>query len=89
MDNFALNSKLKAQSSKLKAQVSVEVALVFVAVTMLLFGIFQVWLNFNQNLVQRQPPYNASRGAAGSSNPGEWPVSQAKPLTEEAVFGER
>ncbi len=72
-----------------EAQVSVEVALVFVAVIMLLFGILQFWLNFNQNLVQRQPSYNSSRVAAGSSEPGKWPVSSQKPLTEESVFGER
>ena len=70
-----------------RAQVSVEVALVFVAIIMLLFGILQFWLNFNQNLVQRQPPYNASRVAAGSSDPGRWPVSTQQPLTEESVFG--
>jgi len=70
-----------------KAQVTVEVALVFTALIMLLFGIFQFWLNFNQNLVQRQPPYNSTRVAAGSSNPGEWPVSTQQPLTEDSVFG--
>jgi len=77
-------------SSRIKdrrAQVSVEVALVFVAIILLLYGILQFWLNFNQNLVQRQPPYNASRVAAGSSEAGKWPVSQQMPLTEESVFG--
>lgn len=70
-----------------RAQVSVEVALVFVAIILLLYGILQFWLNFNQNLVQRQPPYNASRVTAGSSEPGKWPVSTQQPLTEESVFG--
>lgn len=71
------------------AQVTVEVALVFVVLVLLLFGILQFWLNFNQNLVQRQPPYNASRVNAGSSEPGKWPVSSQEPLTEEKVFGGR
>lgn len=72
-----------------KAQVTVEVALVFVAIIMLLFGVLNIWLNFNQNLVERQPPYNATRVEAGSSNPGVWPVSQQTSLTEEDVFGGR
>jgi len=83
MDNSTRRIKDK------KAQVTVEVALVFAASIMLLFGIFQFWINFNQNLVQRQPPFNSTRVAAGSSNPGEWPVSTQQPLTEESVFGER
>jgi uncharacterized protein (UPF0333 family) len=81
MDNSAL------MNSKLKGQVTLEVALVFVALILLLFGILNFWLNFNQNLVQRQPPYNATRVAAGSSEPGKWPVSTQKPLTEDVVFG--
>jgi hypothetical protein len=72
---------------KKKAQVTVEVALVFTALILLLFGIFEFWLNFNQNLVQRQPPYNSTRVAAGSSEPGKWPVSTQQPLTEGDVFG--
>lgn len=68
-------------------QVTVEVALVFVALILLLFGILKFWLNFNENLVQRQPPYNASRVTAGSSEPGQWPVSSQKALTESSVFG--
>lgn len=70
-----------------KAQVTVEAALVFVTIIMLLFGILNIWLNFNQNLVDRQPPYNATRVEAGSSNPGAWPVSGQVPLTENSVFG--
>jgi len=81
MDNSACRIKEK------KAQVSVEVALVFVVLIMLLYGILQFWLNFNQNLVQRQPPYNSTRVAAGSSEPGKWPVSTQQPLTEGDVFG--
>lgn len=80
MGNSSLNSKLKAQ-------VAVEVALVFVTLIMLLYGIFNIWLNFNQNLVNRQPPYNSTRVEAGSSNPGVWPVSSQTPLTEGDVFG--
>ncbi|MCK9603362.1 MAG: pilus assembly protein [Candidatus Omnitrophica bacterium] len=69
------------------AQVTVELALVFVALILLLFGILKFWINFNENLVQRQPPYNASRVTAGSSDPGQWPVSTQQPLTESSVFG--
>ncbi len=70
-----------------RAQVTIEVAVVFVTLIMLLYGILNVWLNFNQNLVNRQPPYNVTRVEAGSSNPGVWSVSTQTPLTEEDVFG--
>lgn len=70
-----------------RAQATIEVAIAFVTLIMLLFGILNVWFNFNQNLVNRQPPYDATRVEAGSSNPGVWPVSSQTPLTEEDVFG--
>ncbi|MDD4907721.1 MAG: hypothetical protein PHJ00_01505 [Candidatus Omnitrophica bacterium] len=69
-----------------KAQVTLETALVFVALIMLLYGSVNIWLWFNRNLAERQPPYNQTRVTAGSSNPGQWPVSSQKPLTESWVF---
>ncbi len=69
-----------------KAQVTLETALVFVALIMLLYGSVNIWLWFNKNLAQRQPPYNQTRVAAGSSDPGQWPVSSQTPMTESWVF---
>ena len=69
-----------------KAQVTLEAALTFVALVRLLYGSMNIWLWFNRNLAERQPPYNQTRVAAGSSNPGQWPVSRQRPLTEQWVF---
>jgi len=69
-----------------KAQVTLESALAFIALIMLLYGSVNIWLWFNRNLAERQPPYNQTRVAAGSSNPGQWPVSSQRPITESWVF---
>ncbi len=69
-----------------KAQVTLETALVFVALIMLLSGSVNIWLWFNRNLAERQPPFNQTRVAAGSTNVGQWPVSSQRPLTEQWVF---
>ena len=57
-----------------------------VAAILLLLGIFRIGLWYNNDLAERQPAFQASRVAAGSSEIGKWPVYARRPLTENWVL---
>ena len=76
------NSSLIAKKIARKAQSIIETSLVLVAAIIFLLGAFRIGLWYNKELSQRQPAYNATRLAAGSSEPGEWPVYAPGNLTE-------
>jgi uncharacterized protein (UPF0333 family) len=74
---------------KQKGQASLETAIAFVMVILLLAGIIKMWFWANNQIVQRQVRYNASRVAAGTAGDNytlQWPVYQPPSLTEEEVL---
>lgn len=53
-----------------KAQATLEFTIVFVIMVILLFGLLNMWMWSNNNIVLRQKWYNQQRKAAGSTDPG-------------------
>lgn len=78
-----------ASSSNTKSQSIIETSFMLVAAILLLLGILRISLWYNNDLAERQPAYQASRVAAGSSEIGKWPVYSRRPLAEDwALKGE-
>lgn len=74
---------------KEKAQSTLETAVTLAMVVLLLMGMSRMWFWANNQIVQRQLRYNASRVAAGTSADNytlQWPVYQPAALTEEEVL---
>ena|SRR3989338_7061244 len=69
-----------------KSQSIIETSFMFIAAILLLLGIFRIGLWYHNELAERQPAYQASRVAAGSSEIGKWPVYARRPLTENWVL---
>ena len=70
-------------------QSTLETTVVFATVILLLAGIIKMWLWSNNQIVERQKRYNASRVAAGTATDNynlQWPVYQPPSLTEEDVL---
>ena len=77
-------------SVKHKSQVVIEFILMFVALAMLILGTTRIWVFFNADFANRQPPYEQTRIAAGNpeGSPGQWLPEgySAMYLTEDWVF---
>lgn len=73
-------------SRQIKSQSIIETSFMLIAAILLLLGIARIGLWYNNELAERQPAYQASRMAAGSSEIGKWPVYSRRPLTENWVL---
>lgn len=74
-----------------KGQSTIETALVVIAVVLLVGGIVNIWFWANNQIVERQLRYNATRVSAGTAkDPGEyvlqWPVYSPPELKEDEVL---
>ncbi len=76
---------------KIKAQSTLETVVVFIVIILFLGGIIKMWLWSNNQIVERQLRYNATRVAAGQSSDtyqldDHWPVYTPKGLSEKDVL---
>lgn len=81
--------KIRSLEKKLKGQCTLETAIVFILIILFLGGITKIWLWANNQIVQRQLRYNASRVTAGTSTDTytlQWPVYTPPNLTEDEVI---
>ena len=83
--------KIRASKVSKKGQGILELAMTLVAITVLLGGVFKIWLWSNNQIVARQVAYNNSRIDAGVSSDSytlHWGPEVYTPpqLTEDAVI---
>lgn len=74
---------------KIKGQVTLEISLIFIIIVLLLGGILKIWLWANNQIVERQLKFNASRVSAGTAVDTyqlQWPVYLPAGLGEDAVL---
>lgn len=72
-----------------KGQSTLETALVFIMVILLVGGIVNIWFWANNQIVQRQLRYNATRVSAGTATDTyklNWPVYSPEELKENEVL---
>ena len=72
---------------KVKAQSTLETAIAFVVIILFFGGIVRIWLWSNNQIVQRQLHYNATRVRAGTSSDtyklsDYWPVHKPESLMD-------
>ncbi len=75
-----------------KGQSTLEMALAFIVIVLLVGGIVKIWLWSNQQIVERQLRYNATRVQAGTGSDTYevvWPVYTPSELTENEVLLDR
>jgi hypothetical protein len=72
-----------------KGQSTLEMALAFIVIVLLVGGIVKIWLWSNQQIVERQLRYNATRVQAGTGSDSYqtvWPVYKPGELKEGEVL---
>lgn len=77
------------KSNRIRGQSTLEVAITFIVVVLLVGGIIKIWFWANNQIVERQLSYNATRVTAGTSSDTyklQWPVYAPPDLKENEVL---
>ncbi|MDP1853269.1 MAG: hypothetical protein Q8L26_03575 [Candidatus Omnitrophota bacterium] len=77
----------QATPQSIGGQVTLEMALALVALIFFIAGAVRIGVWYNNELVEKEPPFVASRLDAGSNTaPGKWPVYARRQLNEDWVL---
>jgi hypothetical protein len=77
------------QAMNTRGQGMIESIVAIVVAVILLFGLINIWIWGNTQIVRRQMRYGESRVAAGTSSDTyqlQWPMNSSTNLTEEEVI---